>query len=172
VNFAGSKIMIGPVLAADCAPMFRWFNDVEAARLDLAYRPIDWASHKAWFESLGRDPSKVLFAIRRIGEAALVGSVTVAQIQSVHRSAEIGVRIGEESDRGQGFGSEAIGLATEFCWRYLNLERVWLQAFEHNERAIRAYEKVGFEREGVLRRAAYIDGQWVDVVMMAKLRPR
>ncbi|MGH2343629.1 MAG: GNAT family N-acetyltransferase, partial [Chloroflexota bacterium] len=56
-------------------------------------------------------------------------------------------------------------------WRHLNLERVWLHTFKHNERAIRTYAGAGFKREGVLRRAAYIDGQWVDVVVMARLRP-
>ncbi|MGH8149556.1 MAG: GNAT family N-acetyltransferase [Steroidobacteraceae bacterium] len=172
MKFSASKVVIGPFLAADCEPLFRWFNDTATARLDLAYRPIDWVTHKAWFDSLGRDSSKVLFAIRRIGDARLVGSVTLAQIQGVHRSAEIGVRIGEERDRGQGLGREAIGLALEFSWRYLNLQRVWLQAFKHNERAIRAYASAGFVEEGVLRRAAYIDGEWVDVVMMAILRPR
>lgn len=172
MNFSGSKVMLGPLLAEDCAPLFRWFNDTDAARLDLAYRPIDWATHQAWFNALGRDPSKVLFAIRRLQDGALVGSVTIAQIQAVHRSAELGVRIGEEQDRGQGYGSEALGLATAFAWRYLNLHRLWLQVFKHNARAIRTYAKVGFKREGVLRKAAYIDGDWVDVVMMGKLRPR
>lgn len=170
MKFSGSTVAIGPLGPADCEPLFRWFNDAETARLDLAYRPIDWATHRAWFDSLGRDASKVLFAIRRIGDARLVGSVTLAQIQPVHRSAEIGVRIGEERDRGQGLGREAIGLALEFSWRYLNLHRVWLQTFRHNDRAIRAYASQGFVEEGVLRRAAYIDGDWVDVVMMAKLR--
>jgi RimJ/RimL family protein N-acetyltransferase len=171
MKFTGSKISIGPLAAPDCLPLFRWLNDTEAARLDLAYRPIDWASHKAWFDTIGRDVSKVLFAIRKIGDTGLVGCVTIAQIQSVHRSAELGVRIGEEKDRGQGYGSEALGLALNFCWRHLNLQRVWLHTFKHNERAIRTYAGAGFKREGVLRRAAYIDGQWVDVVVMAKLRP-
>ncbi len=171
MKFTGSKILIGPLVALDCMPLFRWFNDTEAARLDLAYRPIDWATHKAWFETVGRDASKVLFAVRRIGQAGIVGCVTIAQIHNVHRSAELGVRIGEEKDRGQGLGSEALGLALDFCWRYLNLQRVWLHTFEHNERAIRTYLRAGFEREGVLRRAAYIDGEWVNVAVMAMLRP-
>ncbi len=171
VKFAGSKITIGPLTAVDCLPMFRWLNDTEAARLDLAYRPIDWASHKAWFDTVGRDPSKVLFAIRKIGQTGIVGCVTIAQIHSVHRSAELGVRIGEEMDRGQGYGGEALKLALNFCWRHLNLQRIWLHAFRHNERAIRTYTGAGFRKEGVLRRAAYIDGEWVDLVVMAKLRP-
>ena len=36
-------------------------------------------------------------------------------------------------------------------------------------RALRLYERLGFEREGVMRQAALRDGQLRDVVMMAKL---
>jgi RimJ/RimL family protein N-acetyltransferase len=171
VKLTGSKVTLGPLVATDCMPLFRWFNDSETARLDLAYRPIDWGSHKAWFDSVGRDPSKVLFAIRKNGDTALVGVVTIAQIHTVHRSAEIGVRIGEERDRGRGFGGEALALTVDFCWDSLNLQRAWLHTFKHNERAIRTYTRAGFKKEGLLRHAAYIDGQWVDVVIMAKLRP-
>ena len=45
-----------------------------------------------------------------------------------------------------------------------------LHVFAGNERAIRAYEKAGLRREGVLRSAAYIDGQRCDVIVMGILR--
>lgn len=169
---AAPRVMIGPLMADDLMPLFRWFNDIEAIRLDIAYRPVDWASHRAWFEAVGKDISKVWFALRRVGDANILGYVTISNINGVHRSAEIGVRIGEEQHRGRGFGSEAVGLALAFCWRHLNLQRVWLNALRHNERALRAYAKAGFKKEGVLRRAAYIDGNWADIVVMAVLRPR
>ena len=171
MKFSGSKVIIGPLVADDFLPLFRWTNDTETARLDLAYRPVDWATHKTWFETVGKDASKVLFAIRRLGDAAILGFIAIFNINSVHRSAEIGMRIGDESDRGRGYGSEALGLALNFCWSHLNLQRISISVLEHNERALHTYEKAGFEREGLLRRAAYIDGDWVDVVVMAKLRP-
>jgi diamine N-acetyltransferase len=170
MSLTGSKITLGPLLADDVTPMFRWFNDVEAARLDLAYRPVDWPTHKAWFDGIGKDPTRVLFAIRRLGNPALVGFVALSNLHPVHRSAEMGLRIGEERDRGQGLGTEALQLGLEFCWQHLNLQRVWLQVFRHNERAIRAYRKAGFHREGVLRRAAFVDGRWADLIPMAALR--
>ena len=167
-----SRVVIGPLMAADLIPLFNWFNDVEAARLDAAFRPVDWPSHQTWFETIGRDFSKVFFALRRSGAPEILGFVTIANINAVHRSAEIGVRIGEEKNRNQGFGAEALALGLDFCWRHLNLQRVWLHAFHNNQRALRLYLKAGFKKEGLLRRAAYVDGSWVDVVPMATLRPR
>ncbi len=45
-----------------------------------------------------------------------------------------------------------------------------LHVFATNQRAIRAYEKAGLRKEGVLRSAVYIDGGRCDVVVMGILR--
>jgi [ribosomal protein S5]-alanine N-acetyltransferase len=166
-----SRITIGPFVPEDFAPVFCWINDVAAARLDLAYRPVDMMTHQQWWQSLGKDLTKVVFAIRKTSEPTIIGYVQITGINSVHRSAEIGIRIGEEKNRGQGCGTEALRLALEFCWNHLNLNRVQLIVFKHNERAVCAYRAVGFRKEGLLRKAAFIGGDWVDVILMAALRP-
>jgi RimJ/RimL family protein N-acetyltransferase len=76
-----------------------------------------------------------------------------------------------EANRGQGYGKEATALALAYCWNRLNLNRVQLVVFGHNARAARVYAAAGFEREGLLRRAAFVDGEWIDLVIMAVLRP-
>lgn len=167
----GSRISIGPFVPEDFPAMFCWFNDVAAARLDFAYRPVDMMTHQQWWQGLGKDPSKVVFAIRKTGEPVLIGFVQIGGINPVHRCAEIGIRIGEDKNRGQGYGTEALRLALDYCWNHLNLNRLQLTAFKHNVRAIGAYEAAGFRKEGRMRKAAFISGQWVDLIMMAALRP-
>jgi RimJ/RimL family protein N-acetyltransferase len=165
------RVTIGPLVPDDFGPLFCWANDVAAARLDFAYRPVDMMAHQQWWDGLNKDAAKVLFAIRKTAEPAIIGYVQVTGINSVHRSAELGIRIGEEKNRGQGYGKEALGLAADFCWNHLNLNRVQLVAFKHNHRAVGAYKAVGFKKEGLLRKAAFIGGAWVDLVLMAALRP-
>jgi RimJ/RimL family protein N-acetyltransferase len=166
-----NRITLGPLVPEDCRSLFCWINDVAAARLDFAYRPVDLMTHQQWWDSLGKDPTRVVFAIRKTADPAIVGYVQITNINSVHRSAELGIRIGAESNRGQGFGQEALSLALGFCWNHLNLNRVQLVVFKHNQRAIAAYKAVDFKKEGLLRKAAFIDGGWVDLVLMAALRP-
>lgn len=166
-----NRITLGPLVPEDCSSLFCWINDVAAARLDFAYRPVDLMTHQQWWDSLGKDPSKVVFAIRKTTDPAIIGYVQISAINSVHRSAELGIRIGAEQNRGQGFGREALGLALDFCWNHLNLNRVQLVVFKHNLRAIAAYAAAGFKKEGRLRKAAFIDGGWVDLILMAALRP-
>jgi [ribosomal protein S5]-alanine N-acetyltransferase len=166
-----ARITIGPFVPEDFGSLFCWANDTVAARHDFAFKPVDMMAHQQWWESLGKDPTKVTFAIRKTIEPAIIGYVQIAGINAVHRSAELGIRIGAEKNRGQGYGKEALALAVEFCWNHLNLNRLQLLVFKHNQRAAGAYKAVGFKKEGLLRKAAFIDGEWVDVILMAALRP-
>jgi [ribosomal protein S5]-alanine N-acetyltransferase len=167
----GQHITLGPLVPEDFSPLFCWANDAAAARLDFAYRPVDMMAHRQWWDTVGKDPAKVIFAIRKMDVPTIIGYVQITGINPTHRSAELGIRIGAEQNRGQGLGQEALRLAVEFCWNHLNLNRVQLVVFKHNRRAISAYRAVGFQKEGVLRKAAFIGGEWVDVVPMAILRP-
>jgi RimJ/RimL family protein N-acetyltransferase len=166
-----ARITIGPFVPEDFGSLFCWANDTVAARHDFAFKPVDMMAHQQWWESLGKDPTKVTFAIRKTIEPAIIGYVQIAGINAVHRSAELGIRIGAEKNRGQGYGKEALALAVEFCWNHLNLNRLQLLVFKHNQRAASAYKAAGFKKEGLLRKAAFIDGEWIDVILMAALRP-
>src|SRR5580698_5090212 len=166
------RIQIGPITLPDSEALFRWFNDPQAARLDYAWRPVDGMSHQKWIASVGTDASQIWFAIRRHGHPAIIGFAILRNISAVHRSAEFGLRIGEEADRGRGFGKQAASQVLQFAWQALNLNRIQVSVFAGNERALRLYAALGFRREGVLRRAQYIDGAWTNIIIMGALRPR
>jgi RimJ/RimL family protein N-acetyltransferase len=57
-----------------------------------------------------------------------------------------------------------------YAFETLNLNRIWLNVYEYNQRGVRAYEKVGFRREGVLRQDTFRDGRYWDTIAMAVLR--
>jgi RimJ/RimL family protein N-acetyltransferase len=167
----GSKVTIGPFVPEDYAAMYCWANDVVAARLDGAFRPVNLSDVVDQCESVGKDPSRVMFAIRKRAETAIIGYLLIQNINGVHRSADIGIRIGNESNRGNGYGREALTMALDYCWRHLNLNRVSLIVFRNNPRAINAYRAAGLRVEGRLKKFFFIDGAWVDVLIMAALRP-
>jgi RimJ/RimL family protein N-acetyltransferase len=164
-------VAIGPLVPDDSAALFCWVNDVKSAGLDVAYRPVDGVAFNAWLGTFATDTSKVLFVIRKRGNPAPCGYIQITNIHPIHRSAEIGIRIGSDEDRGRGIGKAALKLAVDYIWNHLNLNRIQLTVLATNLRAIRAYKAVGFEEEGLFRRAAFINGVWTDVLVMATLRP-
>lgn len=168
--FLGNKVTVGPFVPDDYPAMYCWANDVAAARLDGAFRPVNLKDLIGWCET-GKDPTRIMLSIRRRTESKIIGYVHIQNINAVHRSADIGIRIGEERHRGKGYGKEALAIGVDYCWNHLNLERLGLIVFRNNIRAINAYRSVGFKKEGLLKRLFFIDGAWVDVVVMAAFRP-
>jgi RimJ/RimL family protein N-acetyltransferase len=166
----GKLVSIGAVVPEDYQALYRWANDVATARVNGAWRPVDWTAHLAWCEGLGRDQSKIYFAIRRVGQQQIIGWVQITNLNMAARCAELGIRIGDTAERGQGLGSDALRLAIDFCWTHLNLRRLALVALHTNGPAIRLYQRLGFHQEGRLRQASFVAGEFVDIVVLGLLR--
>ncbi|NVK30769.1 MAG: GNAT family N-acetyltransferase [Gammaproteobacteria bacterium] len=74
-----------------------------------------------------------------------------------------------EGYRGQGLGKRLLETTINHAWQQ-GLERVELQVFADNPAAIRLYEKMGFQREGLKPKARKVDGVYQDIVDMGMLR--
>jgi RimJ/RimL family protein N-acetyltransferase len=136
-------IALDPLRDEDSEELLRWINDPELVELSASFRPVPRAEHEAWFASVRARDDVAIFAIREDGR--LVGT---CQLLIAGDEAELRIRIGDAGARGRGLGTEAVrGLAAHGLGER-GLRRIWLQVFVDNERAIRAYEKAGFERCG------------------------
>lgn len=167
---SGQKVQLTEIRPEDKAPLFAWINDPDLVRLHGPYRPVSPAAHETWFAGIGKDPTHLHFAIREAGGQDIVGIVQLLNLHAEFRSVELTIRLGSATHRGLGFGTEAVHLATEFAFRDLNLNRVSVHVYADNKAALKAYEKAGFTLEGQLRQAAFIDGRWRDVLVLARLR--
>ena len=70
--------------------------------------------------------------------------------------------------RGQGHGRR-LAVAAIDAAREKGVERIELEVFASNLVAIKLYETLGFQREGIKRRFRKLDGQYEDSVIMALL---
>ena len=61
-------------------------------------------------------------------------------------------------------------LILRYAFLELNLQRVSLDVFDYNQRAIRSYEKAGFTLEGRQRGVLLREGKRWDLVYMGILR--
>jgi aminoglycoside 6'-N-acetyltransferase len=87
-----------------------------------------------------------------------------------YRSASIDLFL-DTAHQDQGLGPEAIRTAARHLFGERGHHRLTIDPAAANERAIRAYERVGFRRIGVMR--AYergADGSWHDNLLMDLLR--
>lgn len=102
-------------------------------------------------------------------EGRILGESVVNEIDFSLRSANFRIALFSPQARGRGLGAWAIRMTQAYAFDTLRLHRLSLDVFSFNVRAIRAYERAGFVREGVLRDAIATDGGYADDVLMAML---
>lgn len=167
---SSKKIMLCPLEEKDSPILFNWINLREDVVFNNPYKPVHEHQHKKWFESITCRSDVIIFAIRKIVDQKLIGTCQLNSINYIARSAELQIRIGASEERGQGFGTEATDLLLFFAFNDLNLNRVSLTVYAGNERAVKTYQKTGFKEEGLLRQADFVDGKYVDLIVMSILK--
>lgn len=149
----------------------RFFNDYELVRLLAPYGiwPLSAEDEQEWYERQRKDESSLSCAILTRAEGRLIGSCGFTNLDRRNRAAEVGIAIGDPAYWGKGYGTEALRLLVGHGFAELNLHRIALRVYDFNVRAIRSYEKLGFQHEGRLRQALFREGRYHDVLVMGLL---
>jgi len=130
------------------------------------------AAMQKFFEkdAAGDSGTRRQFAVRSIADDVLIGFVGLYILGWGAREAALGIGLNRRDFWGRGYGTEAVQLMLRFAFTELNLRRVTLSVFSYNRRAIRSYEKAGFQREGRLRGAVRRGDARADEIFMGTLR--
>lgn len=99
--------------------------------------------------------------------ARVVGSLDFhreRRAQAAH-GGTFGMSVARDQRR-KGIGIALLTSLVEWARRSA-VARIELQVFSNNAGAIRLYERIGFEHEGRRRRAVEVDGERIDVLLMA-----
>jgi RimJ/RimL family protein N-acetyltransferase len=167
----GDKIVLRAIEPSDVKQLWGWTRDDDTMRLrDYPAPPVSYAETiREYQENLGRDSGSLRLAVTTY-EGRLIGEIALKNIDHRIGDAELTIAIGDKSYWGRGYGTDASRTLIRYAFEQLNLRRLTLYVHDFNARAIRVYEKCGFEREGILREAEYMDGAYSDLVVMGLLR--
>ncbi|NLJ30716.1 MAG: GNAT family N-acetyltransferase [Clostridiales bacterium] len=98
-----------------------------------------------------------------------MAGLQVYESPRLRHSGGIGIQVHRDY-QGMGAGQKLMEAILDLADNWLMLVRVELGVYTCNEKAIRLYEKMGFEREGIKRKAAIRNGEYADELMMARIR--
>ena len=166
----GERIYLRAFEPDDAAMLKQFICDPEITRTLMAYRPYTIQQELEFIEKATKQENDIVLGIATKADDKLIGSVGLHRIDWRDRRCEFGIMIGAKEEWNKGFGTEATRLITRYAFETLNLNRVALRVYEHNARAMRAYEKAGFRKEGILRQDAFREGKYWDAIMMGVLR--
>ena len=169
----GTNVMLREYRWDDLPWIRQWVNDPDIVchLSDIFLYPHAQESTEAYLEAMLEGNADARgFVIADLATEAYIGQVNLDSIDWKNRVGKIGIVIGSTEHMGRGYGTEAMRLLVDFAFREMNLNRLELEVYDFNERAVRCYASCGFVQEGRLRERQYKNGRYWDVIQMGLLR--
>ena len=168
----GRYIYLRALLEEDSrGPYVQWFNDAEACAGN-SHHLFPYTVDAAKMYIGGANNAKTMLFLGIICRAGdrHIGNITLDRINSINRTADLAIFIGDKSCWGKGYGKEAGRLICDHGFLALNLNRISCGTFENNIGMRRLAEYLGMIQEGQRRQAVYKEGCYLDVIEYGVLR--
>jgi RimJ/RimL family protein N-acetyltransferase len=165
-KLTGENIFLGPVSKEDIPKLVKWMNDIAVSKfLCQATRSHTEKTTKQFLEEGIKKHDFHYYGIFT-NDNVLIGGIDLRDVDSIQRTAMLGIVIGEKEYWSKGYGTEAINLLLDYGFNILNLNNIMLEVFSYNPRAIKCYEGCGFKIIGKRRNSRFFAGKYYDDIYM------
>jgi RimJ/RimL family protein N-acetyltransferase len=152
-------------------PWYTWLNDSEVTVYqNKGIFPNSKEKQRLYYESITNTSNEVVLAIIEETTNKHVGNVGLHRIDWVHRSAELGIVIGDRAVWGKKFGKQAWQLISDYGFNVLNLHKIYAIIVAGNIPSCKSAESAGFRRDGSMRDFLYKNGKYLDAHYYSRLR--
>lgn len=93
----------------------------------------------------------------------IAGVIGLTEISKFSNGTEIGYWLGKEFT-GKGIMTKACKTLTEYCFDVLKLSRINIRCEKNNKASRRIPERLGYFKQGILKKDGYLNGKYVDHV--------
>lgn len=164
----GKLVRLRAVEPEDWEAHAAWNQDSAMSRsLAVVWPPTSAAQARAWAIEMSTRKSEndeLAFEIEALDDGGLVGHIATHNCDRRAGTFAYGVATLAERRR-RGYASEAILLVARYYFQELRYQKMNAQVYSFNAASLALHEKLGFTREGTLRRMIYTGGRHHDVVM-------
>ena len=168
----GEKVSLHAVESEDLNQLKDWRNNTEFRKHFREYRELNMRQQQIWFEEkVVKDPTTLMFSIRRIDDNQLLGCCGYVYINWVHRHADLSLYIGWRDayvDK-KGYAKESCKLLLDYGFNELCLNKVWTEIYEFDRKKKTLYDQFGFKQDGLLRQNYWYDNKWWDSRILSLL---
>jgi RimJ/RimL family protein N-acetyltransferase len=159
----GRRVTLRRVEPADYPRILSWQNDPVVFRWMDYSRPFSLRDIQESEERATQEGHP--FVIEADGRP--IGRIGLNNLRPRDRMASLYIFIGDHEAWGKGFGRDALMALLHYGFDTLNLRQIELWTLADNDRAIRMYKGSGFVEEARLRDRSWIEGRYVDHLVMS-----
>lgn len=169
----GELVDLRAIEHSDGEVLYSWWNDPEAMNwwgigAPARSRNSVLQQIAQWLDDERRYEHPVAFIIQTL-EDENAGLIVLTNFQPIDRNAELSILL-MPSFRGIGLGSDALATLVDAAFDQWGLHRLTARCEAANDHAHRFFLRNGFELEGRLREARFLDGGWNDILIFGCIR--
>jgi RimJ/RimL family protein N-acetyltransferase len=135
---------------------------------DNPWLPIAPGSSASPFTLSDSTDTTARFSVVRLADNVLAGAASLWGINFHHRTAHIGLSLRPDF-RNSGLGTDTVRVLCHYGFTIRGLQRIQIDTLADNTAMIKVAGRVGFIHEGTLRHAAWVNGSFVDEVVLGLL---
>jgi len=172
-ELSAPQVMLRRFASEDLDDIFEYIGDPEVTRY-LIVETQSREQTRAWLAerlenyASGRAATWWTWAIVSRPENKVVGACTMRKLDWDSRRGEIAYSLARAAWR-KGIMTEALTALLDFAFRPLRLNRIEAMVLPENLASCRLLEKLGFQREGILRQRDFFKGALHDMAIYALL---
>lgn len=169
---ATERILLRELTDDDVPALFEIFSHPEVMRYWSSPPLKSTAQARALLEHIResfRKQDLFQWGIALQNENHIIGTCTLAQLDASNRRAEIGYVLAR-TYWGQGLMHQALPALVDFAFTTLMLNRIEADVDPRNAASLRLLERLGFQREGLLRERWIVGDEIQDSVLLGLLR--
>lgn len=151
----------------------KWRNDFDLIKGYTNPRYVSLETERKWVLRVieeNESGKSVRLAICTTEGNQLIGYANLLNIDYKNRNCEFSIIIGDRNYHGKGIAKKARTILFRHGFQNLGMERIYAYVISTNTPAIIEGERYGYIKEGVLRKAEYQGGEFVDVIVYSMLR--
>lgn len=169
----GEVVNLRAIERSDATSIHRWLDDPELMRWwGYGVRAVSLASIQEHIEQWIGDERAFGHPVAFVIEALSgdpIGMMILSDVHATDRGAELSCFL-QAGSRNQGFGKDALETVVEAAFVHWNYHRLTARCEAANERAHAFFTAGGFQLEGRLRDARFVDGAWDDILVFGRIR--
>jgi RimJ/RimL family protein N-acetyltransferase len=132
------------------------------------WRPVPAESSASPYAVSEPRDDHAVFSVVELASGELAGEALLWAIDLHNRTAHLGVSL-RPAFRGRGLGTDVVAALCQYGFAVRGLHRLQVDTLARNTAMIRAASRAGFVREGMLRGAAWVNGEFADEVILGLL---
>lgn len=163
----GQKIFLRSVEPMDATRLMLWENNPNHWKVTDTEVPFSLHGIMQLIEQQQhvRSTGQLRFMICLNTSSDAIGAIDLYDVDFRHGNAAVGILIGEEKDKRNGYASESLKLLIEYATDFLALHNLYCSVQVDNIESIHLFEKEGFSKVGVRKEWFLYKGQRIDEIL-------